>query len=272
MKILARLSIPVPEVSGLCVGLGPAGERRLYAVGDRGDGVAWAPLSDAGEVGPWEVLPAERIAGWNGLTQLEAVAAAGPGQVILVAEEPAVVALVDVGAAAVVSLGRLEVPADHDLRSAWDADPNSRVEGALALRGGGIVAAKEKRPPALVLFGAPEATSIGPDDVLRPGEEYAFAERLEAWAYRIAPSGLADLSDLALTPDGSLAVLSDQSRAIGIIGLPLTRGITIDYTAVHELPKAVKKPEGLAWLSDGVVAVASDTKKPKDNLTLLSWP
>ena len=74
MKVLRRLTIPVPEVSGLCVGLGPDGDRRLYAVGDRGDGVAWAPVTD-GLLGAWEVLPAERIDGWNGLTQLEAIAA-----------------------------------------------------------------------------------------------------------------------------------------------------------------------------------------------------
>jgi len=44
VKVLEVSTIPMREVSGLCVGLGPEGQRLLYAVGDKGDGITWAPI------------------------------------------------------------------------------------------------------------------------------------------------------------------------------------------------------------------------------------
>lgn len=240
MDVLEQLSIPVREVSGLCVGDG-----RLYAVGDRGDGVAFCEVGS--RLGEWQMLAAEDIDGWD-LTQVEAVASAGPNRLAVVCEEPSIIALVDVAARAVVARQHLSVPSGHALHRAWVQDSNSRAEGVLLLPGGQMLVAKEKNPSALVLFG-PDGTA---------GQSWSL------------PEDLSDISDLAMAPDGSLALLSDQSRCVGLAAWPLPDAV--EYRDVVRLPKQISKAEGLAWLAPDVMAVASDTKKAKHNLVLLSWP
>lgn len=256
MDVLAELSIPLPEVSGLCVGDG-----RLYAIGDRGDGVAFCAL-ESGRLGEWEVLDAEDIDGWD-LAQLEAVASAGPNRLAVACEEPSIIVVVDLAARAVVAREHLSVPQGHGLHQSWVREANSRTEGVVLLSGGGVLAAKEKDPAALLLFG-----SRGP--ALPAGATFEVADDLPAGPWWSLPEDLRDISDLALAPDGSLALLSDQSRCIGLVDWP--EGGEASYRDVVKLPKQVTKAEGVAWIAPGVVAVASDTKKAKDNLVLLAWP
>ena len=51
--------------------------------------------------------------------------------------------------------------------------------------------------------------------------------------------------------------------------LPLEPGAEVEVADVVDLPGAVRKPEGLAFLPGGVVAVAEDRHDTRDNLWLL---
>ena len=62
---------------------------------------------------------------------------------------------------------------------------------------------------------------------------------------------------------------SDQGRCLAQLVLPLEPGEPVSVTPALRLPKKVRKPEGLAFLGDGLIAVADDRKDARDNLTVL---
>lgn len=79
--------------------------------------------------------------------------------------------------------------------------------------------------------------------------------------------GIGDLSDLAVH-DGRLYVLSDQSRSVVAVDLPLAASATkavADEVWDLDLSKRLK-PEGLEILPDGTFIVGIDTRKPEKNL------
>ena len=51
--------------------------------------------------------------------------------------------------------------------------------------------------------------------------------------------------------------------------LPLLPGAPVALGPALALPKKVRKPEGLAFLGEGLIAVADDRKDARDNLTVL---
>jgi uncharacterized protein YjiK len=130
--------------------------------------------------------------------------------------------------------------------------------------------AKEKRPRLLIEFAPPGAAldrDVSAVDFLTPaGGTWLVSERLKAGAMW-AVDGVDDLSDLVFH-DGRLFVLSDQSRAVVTVELPLRVGADraeVADTWKLDLPKK-HKPEGLAVLPNGDFLVALDTKRPEENL------
>lgn len=245
-KVLDILTIPVPEVSGIAFGGG-----LIYAVSDRFEGVLWARASTDGVPGDWQSVPASQIEGWRS-GQLEAVSVLPDGRVMLLSEHPAHGMLIDPETWTVQQQADLVVPDNHELAKAWRKDPNSLGEGMVALDPRRVLVAKEKGPAVLVEFVLQGVALV--------------ADR--TWP---APAGFGDISDLALAPDGSLAILSDESHCITLAALP-ARGQKLAAGAPMKLPSEVSaKAEGLAWLSDSMLAVASDTRKAKRNLVLIGW-
>jgi hypothetical protein len=119
--------------------------------------------------------------------------------------------------------------------------------------------------------------------LLPPGEPFAVpaadpggpAPALAALAWwplpRRVAKAFADLSDLAPDGAGGVLVLSDESRRIGRLRLPLAVAEAVEVDALADLPKSLGKPEGLALLPGGVVAVADDRKDDRDNLWLFRF-
>jgi uncharacterized protein YjiK len=251
LKVLSVGTIPMPEVSGLSVGGG-----RLFAVSDAYDGLAWAPLAADGRPGEWTLVAARDIADWPGYGQLEAVSVLRDGTVLLMSEDADALVLLAADPWRVVRSARLRVPKKHPLHKSWKKESNSRGEGMLGLAPDRLLVAKEKRPTALVEF-----TLDAGAGVLVAGRHWPGPD-------------VGDVSDLERTPDGSLALLSDEDRCLVVapwVGDGVGGHGAGGYGQRYDLPREVTKAEGVAWLSPSVLAVASDEKRGRDNLVLLEW-
>jgi hypothetical protein len=270
LRLVERVDLPLVEASAVAAVPAPDGSLRLLLVGDRASVLSTARYDD-GAIGAWEQVDLATVQGWplgaDEPSQLEGVAVDGAGTVALLREDPPTVLLLDLDAASVTATLAL-----HHGRDEWAefwADPASRGEGLLLLRGGRMLVVKEKNPAALVEF-APQgagARGVSADDRLGAGERWdgppadAPYEAVAAWRLSgSAAEALEDVSDLAWGPAGELWLLSDKSRSVALVDLPLAAGGgEIDAVAeCWRLPKGAEKPEGLASLGDGRVLVVLD--------------
>lgn len=282
LELLDRREIPLREVSALAMTAAPGGGALLAAIGDAGPELAVAPVDAGGELGPWETVNLdafERAPDVPRIRQAEALAFDGAGTAVVLLEQPALAVVIDTRARRLAGTFGLDgggLPGRVGER--WSADPSSRGEGVLLLRGGRVLVAKEKRPAGLIEFGpaGAAASGIGPDTILGADEAWeapAPGAALAALAWWPGPDGLDDLSDLAAAPDGSVHALSDESRSLARLALPLAPGDGAAPTAaIWKLPKQVGKAEGLAFLPGGRIAVAADRRDRDRNLAILAAP
>lgn len=272
---VSRQRIPLPEVSGLCAvdGDGPV---TLVALGDDRVSLALAQVEATGVPGAWQVVTADDVGARDQgrFTQLESVALDGAGRAWVLTEGTSLLAGVDLGARAPVAVIALETAGIPELHATWTPADASRGEGLVLLVDGHVLVAKEKDPAGLVELGPAGDAPLGvAARTLLPSQD-AFEVRGEelvalAWWEWVDDDALEDLSDLAIDRSGSLWVLSDQSRSLARITLPLVPGTPSSLGEVLRLPKKIVKPEGLAFLPSGVIAVADDRHDDADNLWLL---
>lgn len=280
METVSRWTIPLPEVSGLSSRRVDGGTL-LVALGD--DRVAFASTVVVdGVLGDIAVVTADDVGARPGYeeraTQLEAVALDGAGRAWLLTEGTSMVGGVDLSARRIVSRLTIDTSTIPDLHASWSKKNASRGEGMLLLREGHLLVAKEKKPAGLVELGprgdvargVSAATLLGPDEGWDPPPDDDGLVALAWWPWDGPGTGdLEDLSDLAPDHDGGVWVLSDQSRCLARLVLPLEPSGAVAVTGTATLPKSIAKPEGLAFLGDGLVAVADDRKDTRDNLTVL---
>lgn len=270
LRLLDRVDLPVVEASGVATAQDADGTTYLAVVGDDSAEVAWSPV-DSDAAADWTAVDLAGVDGWpfagGQPSQFEAVAIDGERRLAVLCEEPAVVLVVDPAARAVTGTIRLVVGERSPLHEAWQ-DPSSRGEGMILLRDGLLLVAKEKRPPALLLFGpaGASARTIDRADLLGPGERWLAPQGdveyhlLASWpVLDEAAAAVKDISDLALDADGGLWLLSDQSAALGLVGWPLEQGGSVDrFERTFRLPKKARKAEGVAWLPSGRAVVVMD--------------
>lgn len=274
---VARDRVPLPEVSGLC-SVVRDGRTTLVALGDDRVSIALADVDESGVPGPWQVVSADDIGARPGarerFTQLESVALDGAGRAWVLTEGTSLLAGVDLDARTPVAVIRLETSSIPELHATWSAADASRAEGLALLVRGHVLVVKEKDPAGLVELGPPGDQALGISAATLLPQEEAFeapGKELVALAWWPWPHDdvLEDLSDLAVDHVGGVWVLSDQSRALAELQLPLEPGDEPRLGEVLPLPKKIAKPEGLAFLPSGVIAVADDRHDDADNLWLL---
>jgi uncharacterized protein YjiK len=267
LKVVRAFVVELDEMSGLAVRQGDEGPEVL-AIADSSYNLAIAPVSrpDARKLGkPYAKLG--KLLGEKGASQWEAVATDGSGNVFVLEETPGGV----LGFAASLDrlLGRIDLEVDDEtLVPGWGKKKNSRGEGVVLLESGRFLVAKEKDPPMLVEFAPKGAGPAGVTaDLLNP-KEFPF----EAGATFFAQASwslegeIGDVSDISATRDGRLFAVSDQSREILRIDLPLVPGEPLVIVDRRRLPSVVKKAEGLIILPDGRAVVGSDDDPGRENL------
>lgn len=282
LRVRRVLDVPIREVSGVCLRRARRGGLWLIAIGDRRAVAAWVRLPRRDSVTlRWRTMDIARLAGSRlpaRDSQIEAVCADGAGRVLLLQEAPPRAELVDLAAAQVVASIALMVPGRDKLARSWGDPKGSRGEGAVFLRGGHLLVAKEKDPPAFIEFGPPGARSLGlaRGTALAGGARWRIApgkHRYVAlaiwWPDKALAKACADLSDLEVGPDGRLYVLSDQSNSIARLGDLAPGGGIAECTASWRIRGLDGKPEGLAFTPRGRAVVALDTRRARDNLVLL---
>jgi uncharacterized protein YjiK len=244
--------VPVPELSGLALSTGRAGRARLLAIGDRKTVLAHAELTD--EPLDWTVVDLERF----GLdrSQLEGIATTADGSVLVLCESPPVVHVLDLDTERVETISLLP----GGLDDVFD-DSASSGEGLVPLGDRRLLVAQEKKPPLLVEFGPSDDDATG------------TLQALAAWKVE----GVDDISDLAVS-GGELYCLSDQSRCIVVVDLPLDpddREARVREAWELDVPERDGpdgKPEGLVVTDDGTLLVGLDTEEPTANLCWYDRP
>jgi uncharacterized protein YjiK len=270
LKVVRSFVVELEEMSGLAVREGDEGPEVL-AIADSSYNLAIAPVArpNAKKLGkPYAKLG--KLLGEKGASQWEAVTTDGAGNVFVLEETPGGV----IGFAAPLDrlLGRIDLEVDDEtLVPGWGKKKNSRGEGLILLENGRVLVAKEKDPPMLVEF-APKGS--GPEgvtaDLLNP-KVFTFAADATFFARASwsLEGEMGDVSDISATRDGRLFALSDQSREILRIDLPLVPGQPLVVVGRRKLPSAVKKAEGLIILPDGRAVVGSDDDAGEENLFIV---
>jgi hypothetical protein len=278
------LTIPIREVSGLCIH-SPSGDvPRLVAIGDATLELAWAALVP-GEEPRWDVadLAALGVDDAGRGSQFEAIATDAEGLVLILREYPAVVHVIHPRERRLVTTIELVIRDEDGLRPPRARAAASLGEAMLPLKDGRLFVSKEKDPPLLFEFGPPGERPMGidADRLLGPGDAWAIPQgmesRLEALArWPLDPAlerRFRDISDVAAGPDGRIYLLSDQSSRI--VRLPASLpapGEPVAADGLWKLQGAPAKAEGLAFLPDGRAVVALDERKARKNLLVLGPP
>ena len=280
-----RIDIPVVEASGAASRIAADGSRHVLVIGDRTAEVASGVVDDeTGDI-TWRVVDLADVDAWpdmQGDSQFESIAADGAATVAVMREDPPVVLVADVDERRL--LCRITLGDEPALVGMWD-EANSRGEGLAFLRGGRLLVAKEKHPPALVEF-APdgvEARGIGPDDFLGPSERWESPSgevtfrAVAVWPLvGEAERSMRDISAVGGTDHGDIWLLSDRSRSIARLRLdpPLPPGgcPIEELDEIVRLPKRSHKPEGLARLRPGELLVCLDTDSTEQNGLVVRTP
>jgi hypothetical protein len=291
LRVRSTLHVPLREVSGICLRRCRRNQMVLIAVGDRAATLAWAPMPRTD--GPsrrgkhasfdWRTaniarLPGSSLPAKN--PQIEAVCADGGGRVLLLQETPPRAELVDLNALRVVASIDLVIEGRSELARSWNDPDCSRGEGAVLLRGGHLLVAKEKHPAALIEFGPAGSRSRGYSTrtVLAEGARWPVKpgrHRFVALAVWRPDKALRtccdDFSDLEIGPDGRLYLLSDKSATISRLGTLRPGGGAASVRAAAWYLEDIDgaKPEGLSFDADGGAIVALDKRKRRNNLVLL---
>jgi hypothetical protein len=263
--------VPIRELSGLALEAARSGPRSLLAIGDRKSVLAKAVVGD----GPlsWSRLDlADESDAVGKAGQFEAIAATGDGQILVLCEDPPLVRVLGPGGE---QAGHVRLMAgDRGVLADIFDDSSSAGEGLVVLQGGRLLMAKEKEPPLLVEFGPPGSApeGIAAASFSAAGEPAATPagslQALAAWSVE----DVEDISDVWFG-DGVLYCLSDQSRCVVTVDLPLRldtdRADTSDRWDL-EVPERRGepdgKPEGLVVTDDGTLIVGLDTRTAKENL------
>jgi hypothetical protein len=280
------LSIPLREVSGLCIHRAPGRPVRLVAVGDASSELVWANLV-AGEEPRWDRADLSSLglepAADTGSSQFEAIATDARGVVLILREYPALVHVVEPRERSLVASVGLMMRTADGLRAPRRKAAASLGEAMLPLRDGRLLISKEKDPPLLFEFGPPGEASLGidPGRVLGPDEAWSVPagdrphlESLARWPLDAGfERDFRDISDVAAGPDGRIYLLSDQSARIARLPSALPApGEPVQAEATWRLGGNLEKAEGLELLDDGRAIVALDEKHGKRNLYVLGPP
>jgi hypothetical protein len=296
---VGSFTLPAKEVSGLCVYKDPAtGLKKILAINDTDkkllvmdfDELTRGSLKfESLDLSSWKGSPKPNGSVKSG-SQWEAIYADNLGRIYISNEEAATIEVFDFKHQQM--LGQIELafkPDDEqfsELKKAWDQDPGSRIEGFTVLPNGHILAVKEKNPPALMEF-VPQGQSaqgVSASSLKASSEEEQPSKfvswpgvpekKLTYYARKVwRPSSEfhedLDLSEIAITPDGQMALLSDRMRAIYFIGDTLTLNeTTFKRRKTVSLPLEMEKPEGLTFIGLDRALIAIDLKEIKANLYL----
>lgn len=268
VAVEASASLGLNEVSGLGVRT-VSGKAQYMAIGDSSKTLLTFDVGADGKPAGIKKNDLKSVfPGGGDESQWEAVAGDSAGNVLVMSEGDATISVMDKDFKLkhVISL---TVPSESPLYQSWNRDENSRGEGMLLLSNGHIIVAKEKGPSAIMEFAPKGESAAGytPALALKGAFKYPSGTASEfvvvkSWELKATVARLiGDISDLTIDADGSILLLSDQSRAIARIEREL--GVDedkIDLKAIWDLPREVDKPEGLQ-LINGKPFVACDLKK-----------
>lgn len=280
LRITASFTLPLLEISGLALQRTPGAPLRLLAIGDESFVVVSVPMEGGEPTGEAEQHDLGALlvgVAKKGGSQWEAIACDAEGRVLILQESPGTVFVLDPTLRRLLATITLSAGAGEAGR-AWERDGNSRGEGLVPLSNGHLLVVKEKDPPQLVELGPRGASSSGVTPALCAPSAFPLPAGAQSEMVTLACweltgddlDDLDDLSDIAVGPDGALHLVSDQARCLLRIDPSLSPdGGAARVTGRWELPKKIKKPEGLVITEARRPLVAVDQDEERENLFLL---
>jgi uncharacterized protein YjiK len=255
LQVADSFTLPVAEVSGLALRT-VGGARELCAVADGSPFLVIADVAADGQLGTTRQIDVRDVVGEDATKQWEGVAADGTGNLFIVQETGRVVGL---GPGLDELLGFIDLP---------PTESNSGAEGLLLLANGHLLVVHEKDPVTLVELGPAGAESEGIHADLFEPSTFPLPELSTFFELGTWTVAFDDVSDVAVL-DGRLYVVSDESRSIGEIELPLSGSGEAPLLSRWQLPAEIDKAEGLAFLDGGRVIVGRDRPEGDPNVFVL---
>ncbi len=208
--------------------------------------------------------------------QWEAVACKSDGSLVLLQESPARVLNVSKDLKSISSVHDLIIEGALSKTLNWHKDSNSLGEGIILGDSGSIIVVKEKDPVQLIEFSQDKKkkTAYKRKEKDFKGFVKGPLYAVNNWSLPISYlKKIKDVSDIFQHLDGSLYLLSDQSRNISrlIPGLS-EKGGSFLVEKTWKLPKRIKKPEGffLDKKNRAIIVVDSKKVRAKGNLFITS--
>jgi len=271
LTITEQYNVPIAELSGLAIVRASAQKNEakinLYGIGDASYEIANLRINGASTEASIDVHDVAHILGKRvkDSSQWEAIAADGKNTLCMLSEARGEISCLDRSLQQDRGSLSLDVSSIGYLKSAWEAQPNSRGEGMILMKKGHVLVLKEKQPPMLIEFGPEDDAPMGygPAAFLQKGDEFVVPRSdspgrlgqpsrlvaLKVWEFSERLRELAkDASEIALGPDGRVYLLSQESSTLIRLEKTLKPDegkIGVSHGAYWHLPAGIDKAEGL---------------------------
>lgn len=280
VSILERFSSPIVELSGLSWLCGQKQNRTMMAIGDKNATLAIQnleknTLTSVSTPNLAVQVHALDSALTSANTQFEAVAC-DKSSIFLLSEKQSKIAILDIKSMTPKALIHLDV-AGSKIASQWELNnSNNNGEGFVLLKNGHILVTKEKQETVLLEFAPstetnPVVAGFATLNAVQETDDFplpALARKPDGIAYKLikiwslgesSAQATEDISELAVGPNNTLYVLSDQSNTIAEVKKDDTQKLR--YERVWKLPKEIQKAEGLVFDEQGHPYVGIDGAK-----------
>lgn len=195
--------------------------------------------------------------------QWESIFCSEDGKIFLLQESPPRILVLSKDLSKVESINNFNFSQKMLKSSNWEADENSKGEGLILFGEGRLLLAKEKNPAQLIEFSFENKS--GAFKRINKNFSLLANQPLKAIRHWSVPikflKKIEDISEIHHGLDGSLYLLSDQSRSIIKLGKLNPTGGELEVTKIWKLPKIIKKPEGFFIDPFGRAVIVIDSKK-----------
>ena len=174
-------------------------------------------------------------------------------------------------------MSAIHLRTERDNPPGWRQNENSRGEGFILLNNGHIIVLKEKDPGLFIEFGPLNSVAEGllPELIVQNEDRFPVSVSngdldyypLKIWQMSdTATAMMKDFSELTVSPEGRVYILSQESNIVGLLeGRLKVDEEKATMRKYYKIPSSIDYPEGMSFNRDSVLYIGSDQKNLNSN-------